>query len=77
MLPMIWSHRGCGRCLVPFSRPCSLCLQHTGICFITGGKWTTYREMAEDTVNRVIKEKGFKDVGPCVTRHLPLIGLHD
>ena len=27
----------------------------TGVTFITGGKWTTYREMAEDVVNRVMK----------------------
>ena len=25
---------------------------NTGITFITGGKWTTYREMAEDVINR-------------------------
>lgn len=26
----------------------------TGVTFITGGKWTTYREMAEDVINRVV-----------------------
>jgi len=33
----------------------------TGITFITGGKWTTYREMAEDVVNRVIRDRGWED----------------
>ena len=26
----------------------------TGVTFVTGGKWTTYREMAEDVVDRAI-----------------------
>lgn len=45
----------------------------TGITFITGGKWTTYREMAEDVLNRVIKMKGL-EAGPCVTDTMPLRG---
>ena len=47
----------------------------TEITFITGGKWTTYREMAEDVVDRVIKAKGLeKKAGPCVTDKKPLRG---
>jgi len=30
----------------------------TGVTFVTGGKWTTYREMAEDTIDRVIALHG-------------------
>jgi len=32
----------------------------TGITFITGGKWTTYREMAEDVITKVIKLHNLK-----------------
>ena len=32
----------------------------TGVTFITGGKWTTYREMAEDVVDKVVKMHNFK-----------------
>ena len=40
----------------------------TGITFITGGKWTTYREMAEDVIDRVIDLNGLSDkAGPCKT----------
>jgi len=47
----------------------------TGITFITGGKWTTYREMAEDVINRVIKLNGLSDkAGPCKTDERPLRG---
>ncbi|SMN17917.1 similar to Saccharomyces cerevisiae YIL155C GUT2 Mitochondrial glycerol-3-phosphate dehydrogenase [Maudiozyma saulgeensis] len=41
---------------------------------IAGGKWTTYREMAEETVNEVVKVGNFKDINPCSTRKLKLIG---
>ncbi|MDR1936917.1 MAG: FAD-dependent oxidoreductase, partial [Tannerellaceae bacterium] len=41
----------------------------SGLITITGGKWTTYREMAEDAVNRTIKTAGLPST-PCVTRHL-------
>ena len=47
----------------------------TGVTFITGGKWTTYRHMAEDVVNRVIDYHGWTEkAGPCVTESLPLRG---
>lgn len=47
----------------------------TEITFITGGKWTTYREMAEDVLNRVIKQKGLSEkAGPCITEERPLRG---
>jgi glycerol-3-phosphate dehydrogenase len=46
----------------------------TGVTFITGGKWTTYREMAEHTLDRVIALKQLSPLGPCVTKQVPLIG---
>jgi glycerol-3-phosphate dehydrogenase len=46
----------------------------TGVTFITGGKWTTYREMAEDVVNRVVKLHNLETAGPCKTQHLSLRG---
>jgi glycerol-3-phosphate dehydrogenase len=46
----------------------------TGVTFITGGKWTTYRHMAEDVLDRVVELHDLKHVGPCVIEHLPLRG---
>lgn len=47
----------------------------TGVTFITGGKWTTYREMAEDVIDRVVKLHGLEDkAGPCVTENIQLRG---
>lgn len=44
-----------------------------GLITITGGKWTTYRLMAQDTIDRAIKE-GDLQAGPCITASLPLVG---
>mmetsp|Transcript_4637 Transcript_4637/g.6702 ORF Transcript_4637/g.6702 Transcript_4637/m.6702 type:complete len:778 (+) Transcript_4637:138-2471(+) len=48
----------------------------TGITFITGGKWTTYREMAEDVLDRILqRDAQLKNkAGPCVTDTIPLRG---
>lgn len=50
----------------------------SGLITISGGKWTTYREMAEETVNKVV-ELNFKnrDLKPCQTNHLVLAGGED
>lgn len=38
---------------------------------ITGGKWTTYRKMAEDVIDTAIKENGLEQK-PCITKDLKL-----
>ena len=47
-----------------------------GLLTIAGGKWTTYRAMAEETVDAAIKEFDLKPNGPCQTDHIKLIGSH-
>jgi glycerol-3-phosphate dehydrogenase len=47
-------------------------LDRDGVLVIVGGKLTTYRAMAEDTVDRVVRTLGTG--GACVTRTLPLVG---
>lgn len=46
----------------------------SGLLTITGGKWTTYREMAEDTVNLAITNFKLGVPGQCRTANLPLAG---
>ncbi|CCK72836.1 glycerol-3-phosphate dehydrogenase KNAG_0L02190 [Huiozyma naganishii CBS 8797] len=46
----------------------------TQLVTIAGGKWTTYREMAEETVDEVIKVGKFQGLKPCTTRKTKLIG---
>jgi glycerol-3-phosphate dehydrogenase len=45
----------------------------SGLITITGGKWTTYRRMAEDTVNTAIQRAGLPERA-CVTASLPIHG---
>lgn len=46
----------------------------SGLLTITGGKWTTYRKMAEDCVNEVQKKLPGNGQA-CVTQQLPIDGL--
>jgi glycerol-3-phosphate dehydrogenase len=45
----------------------------TGVITIVGGKLTTYRRMAEDTVDAVVAT-GRVQAGPCRTKNFPLVG---
>jgi glycerol-3-phosphate dehydrogenase len=55
------------------SREHTLLVSSSGLVTITGGKWTTYRRMGEDCVNRVAQLGGFPSVGSR-TASLPLHG---
>nr|XP_022325745.1 glycerol-3-phosphate dehydrogenase, mitochondrial-like isoform X2 [Crassostrea virginica] len=43
---------------------------------IAGGKWTTYRHMAEETVDKAVEVCGLKPPKPCQTKGLLLDGAH-
>ncbi len=45
----------------------------SGVVTIVGGKLTTYRRMAQDTVDAVLEGRGLS-AGRCVTARLPLVG---
>jgi glycerol-3-phosphate dehydrogenase len=55
------------------SRDHTIHIDHSGLLTIVGGKWTTYRHMAEDTVDHAIM-LGKLDDRPCVTRDLRIHG---
>lgn len=48
----------------------------SGMITISGGKWTTYREMAEDTINNVLKVTPSLSLKakPCQTKQFKLLG---
>jgi len=47
----------------------------SGLTTIAGGKWTTYRQMAEDAVDHAADLAGLAPA-PCVTEELPIHGSH-
>lgn len=55
------------------SRSHKLMTSPSGLITITGGKWTTYRKMAEDTVDEAISSAALADA-PCVTTGLKIHG---
>ena len=55
------------------SRDHKLLVAASGLITITGGKWTTYRKMAEDVVDAVQKQTG-SAVQPALTRQLSIHG---
>ena len=58
------------------SRGHKLIVSESGLITITGGKWTTYRKMAEDVVNKAIEVAGFENVG-CKTKEIKIHGYKE
>jgi glycerol-3-phosphate dehydrogenase len=56
------------------SRRHKITLSKSGLLTIIGGKWTTYRRMAEDTLDKAIRS-GFLDRRKCITSNLKLTSL--
>ena len=55
------------------SREHVLLTSKSGLVTITGGKWTTYRKMAQDTVNKAAVIAGLEE-RPCTTEHMKIHG---
>lgn len=58
------------------SRDHVLHIDRSGLVTICGGKWTTYRHMAEDCVDQAATLAQLPE-GPCVTHHLHIHGFHE
>ncbi|EPB73147.1 FAD dependent oxidoreductase [Ancylostoma ceylanicum] len=52
-------------------------ISKSGLITIAGGKWTTYRHMAEETVDACVKAHHLKPTNGCVTAGLVLEGGHE
>jgi len=57
------------------SREHALRVSDSGLLTVAGGKWTTYRKMAEDTVD-LAQTLGDLDARACVTQDLDIQGRH-
>ena len=56
------------------SRGHKIMISMSGLITIIGGKWTTYRKMAEDAIEKAIILGGLPD-RECITKHLPIHGF--
>lgn len=55
------------------SRSHKLIVSKSNLITITGGKWTTYRKMAEDTIDKAVAVAKLS-AAPCITRNLAIHG---
>jgi glycerol-3-phosphate dehydrogenase len=55
------------------SRSHKVLISKSGLVSVIGGKWTTYRKMAEDTLSKIIRSKMLPDKA-CKTEHLKIHG---
>ncbi|HEX5092253.1 MAG TPA: glycerol-3-phosphate dehydrogenase/oxidase, partial [Burkholderiales bacterium] len=56
------------------SREHAVLVERSGLVTVTGGKWTTYRAMAEDVLAHAMKAGLLPRRSAGVTAHLPLVG---
>ncbi|MEX0945016.1 MAG: glycerol-3-phosphate dehydrogenase/oxidase [Balneolaceae bacterium] len=64
---------GDGKNTASLSRDHTLMISDSGLVTITGGKWTTYRKMAQDTIDQAAMVAGLQ-VNECVTENLRIHG---
>jgi len=69
--PLVTGSQGTSTAALP--RDHTIEISPSGLLTITGGKWTTYRQMAEDCIDRAIESVGFTS-RPSVTHELRLHG---
>lgn len=55
------------------SRSHELAIDAGGLITITGGKWTTYRHMAEEAIDLAVKQLNLGE-RKCITEHLRIVG---
>ncbi len=67
---------GGGKNTAALSRDHTIRVEPSGLLTITGGKWTTYRNMADDAVSRAAELVGLEK-RPCVTRTLRIHGADE
>lgn len=65
--------RGKTKKTATLSRDHFIAVSDSGLITITGGKWTTYRKMAQDVIDQAI-QVGSLPKRPCATHHLRLHG---
>jgi glycerol-3-phosphate dehydrogenase len=56
------------------SREHTVLVSKSGLVTVTGGKWTTYRAMAEDVLEKCASAQLLERTEPGVTANLPLVG---
>jgi glycerol-3-phosphate dehydrogenase len=72
--PLVRSEKASRTDTVELSRKHRVVERDDGVLGIVGGKLTTYRSMAEELVDEVVRKLGSeRRLGPCITQRVPLV----
>jgi glycerol-3-phosphate dehydrogenase len=74
--PLVAPADAAGEDTSEISREHQLSVSESGLVTISGGKWTTYRKMAEDTIDEAVQSADLEQA-PSNTRDLHLHGWHE
>lgn len=72
--PLVKTAEGDGADTKGISREHTVAVSKSGLVTVTGGKWTTYRSMAEDVVDTCQRAGLLPTLSPSRTAHQPLVG---
>jgi glycerol-3-phosphate dehydrogenase len=75
--PLVGSSRAAVGATAALVRDHVVVESRSGLVTVTGGKWTSYRQMASDAVDYVIRTRGLIATSPCITKTLRLAGGND
>lgn len=50
--------------------------EDNGMLTVTGGKWTIYRKMAEEAIDKAVKVFSLQPQRACITKHIKILGSH-
>ncbi len=72
--PLVEAEHGNGKSTARLSRDHVIVVSDSGLVTATGGKWTTYRSMAEDAVDTAVEAGGLQPPRSSQTHDLQLVG---
>jgi len=74
--PLVKAPEDDGENTQKLSREHTVIVSRTGMVTVTGGKWTTYRSMAEDVLDMCAENSLIENRKKGVTKHLALLGAN-
>src|SRR5699024_2932625 len=74
--PLVRPQRSSAESTSTVSREHTIEVSHSGLVTVTGGKWTTYRAMAEDVLAHMMRHGLLAPLPACQTQDFPLLGAN-
>lgn len=75
--PLVSPTHAAAKSTAKLSRDHTIITSKSGLITITGGKWTTFRKMAKDTINKVFNQLSFSSTANSSLSLIPVVGGKD